>query len=490
MKAKTGISFLLNGEPITIDFKTAGIKPSTTVLNWLRKDMHHTEVKEGCAEGDCGACTIVLAGPDSSGKKLQYKAVNSCLLFLPVLDGKMLITSRGLSPETTDINKLHPVQKAIAIEHATQCGFCTPGFVMSLFALYHGNTGHDNVEINNALAGNLCRCTGYDSIRKAAGVALSRKKADDFSRNQKDFLRQLISLSSAKEYLDVSACGQHYMRPADIKQALYLRKRFPDAVVVNGSTDIALAQSKHFRHIPEILDISGVEEIKVFYSDGKTIRIGAGLSLEQVRLRTKEVLEPLYDILSVFASRQIRNVATPGGNLGSASPIGDTTPLLMALDAKITLKSSQSQSTIPVRQFITGYRKTTLEKDELISEIKIPLPAKGDKIKMYKVSKRHDMDISTVSAAFRLKLDKGRKVTYFTAYFGGMAAWTKEAEKTSSFLKGKTWNEENISKAMAILEKEFTPISDARSGAEFRRSAAAGLLMLFFNDTKGISNEN
>lgn len=488
MKAKTSISFLLNGKPVTIDFKSAGLGPSTTVLNWLRKDMHHTEVKEGCAEGDCGACTVVLAEPDDSGKKLQYKAVNSCLLFLPVLDGKMLITSRGLSPETTDINKLHPVQKAIATDHATQCGFCTPGFVMSLFAMYHGNTKADEKEINSALAGNLCRCTGYDSIRKAAAVALSQKKADDYSRNQKDILRQLISLSPAKEYFDISVCSQHYMRPADLKQALYLRKRFPDAAVVNGSTDIALVQSKHFRHIPEILDISGVKEIGFFYSDGKSIRIGAGLPLEQIRLRAEEVLEPLHNILSVFASRQIRNVATLGGNVGSASPIGDTTPLLMALDASITLKSSQSQSTIPVRQFITGYRKTTLEKDELITEIRIPLPPKGEKIKMYKVSKRHDMDISTVSAAFRLKLDKGRKVTYFTAYFGGMAAWTKEAEKTSSFLRGKTWNEENISKAMTILEKEFTPISDARSGADFRRSSSAGLLMLFFNDTKGVSH--
>jgi len=486
MNTKSCISFLLNGEAVTIDFSTAGIKPSTTILNWLRNEHHHSEVKEGCAEGDCGACTVVIGEPDVTGTKMIYRAVNSCLLFLPSIDGKLLITSRGLSPETSDMTLLHPVQKAIAEEHATQCGFCTPGFVMSLFALYHKEEIAGEEEINNALSGNLCRCTGYDSIKKAAHKALSQKTKDSFSKNESLLLAQLNKIRSSS--FDVTACEQHYMRPVTLSEALELKRTYSETQFVCGSTDAALAQSKHFRHIPSIIDISGINEIKTFRYENNTIHIGAGLSLEEIRASVKEIFPPLFEILSVFASRQIRNLATMGGNLGSASPIGDTTPLLMASDASLTLTSNRGQKIVPIRNFITGYRQTVAEKDELISEIHIPVPSGKYFIKAYKVSKRHDMDISTVSAAFRLEVNN-RTVKEFCAYFGGMAAWTKNAEKTSEFLKGKEWNEATVKHAMKILETEFSPISDARSSAEFRNIAASGLLMLFFNDTKGASHE-
>ncbi len=480
MKTRQHISFLLNGTPVTIDFAKSGLKPSTTVLNWLRNDMHHTEVKEGCAEGDCGACTVVLASIAEEGSHLEYKAINSCLLFLPAIDGKLLITSRGLSPEGESIENLHPVQKAIVEEHATQCGFCTPGFVMSLFAQYHKPEPSDDAEINNALAGNLCRCTGYDSIRKAARQVLQDKKPDLFDQTQHQLLGMLNHIQST-EMLDVECSGQHYLRPHSLSDALQARKAFPQAVVVNGSTDVALQQSKHFKHLPLILDISGIRELKSCNHDNDALHIGAGLSLEDLRLRVKNLFPALSQILDVFASRQIRQVATMGGNIGSASPIGDTTPLLMACNATVKLASSQSSRSMPLRNFITSYRTTALQADELITEIILPLPKDNEHVRMYKVSKRHDMDISTVSAAFRLQL-KDNTVEDISMYYGGMAATTMSAEKVESLLKGKEWNEKTIHEAMSMLQHTFTPLSDARSGAEFRNTAAANLLLQFYND--------
>ncbi|HPS83516.1 MAG TPA: xanthine dehydrogenase small subunit [Bacteroidales bacterium] len=482
MKTKQHISFLLNGELVRIDFAAAGIKPSTTVLNWLRKDMHHTEVKEGCAEGDCGACTVVVASPDTSGKALEYKAVNACLLFLPAIDGKLLITSRGLSPETTFSEELHPVQKAIVDEHATQCGFCTPGFVMSLFAQYHNSTPADDAEINNALAGNLCRCTGYDSIRKAAKAVMQKRMPDLYDQEEKILIEKLNRIVPDVR-LEVQCLQQLFIRPVTLDQALTAHRKYPEAVVVNGSTDIALQQSKHFKHIPAILDISGIPELKTFERDGNELKIGAGLSLESIRNAVKNIFPAFFDILSVFASQQIRQVATLGGNIGSASPIGDTTPLLMACNADLKLVSERGSRIVPLREFVVSYRKTVLEADELIAEIYLSLPAENEIVRMYKVSKRHDMDISTVSAAFRLTLDNA-VVSDISMYYGGMAAMTMPATAAENFLKGKEWNESNISAAMEVLKTTFTPLSDARSGAGFRNMAAANLLLQFFNDTK------
>lgn len=483
MNTKNTISFLLNGEPVSINFNEQKIKPSTTVLNWLRNHVHHTEVKEGCAEGDCGACTVVVAEPDESRQKLIYKAINSCLLFLPAIDGKLLITSRGLAPETDNILLLHPVQKAIVREHATQCGFCTPGFVMSLFALYHKNDEANDTEINNAFAGNLCRCTGYDSIRKAAKVALDDRQPDRFDKMEANFIEMLLEMQPQAMF-DSNCLHQRYIRPTNLTETLHARAAHPEALIVNGSTDTALQQSKHFKHIPFILDISGIDELKQFVCNGFQIEAGSGLSLESLRLLVEDSFPALNNILSVFASRQIRHVATLGGNLGSASPIGDTTPLLLACDAKVKLVSVRGSRTLPVKNFITGYRQTELQKDELIENLIIPLPAPDEKIKMYKVSKRHDMDISTVSAAFRLKTGSENTIEQFTVYYGGMAATTIEAKACQAFLIGKKWEQPIVDQAMEILKVEFTPLSDARSGADFRNLAAANLLQQFFDDTQ------
>lgn len=478
-KMNSKIRFLFNGVPVEIDFEKEGLTPTTTLLKWSRNN-GHKEIKEGCAEGDCGACTVVIAEAGADGK-LHYKAVNSCILFLPALNGKMVITAAGLVPETHDINKLHPVQKAIVEAHATQCGFCTPGFVMSIFALYHAPDRYDDENINNALAGNLCRCTGYDSIRKATKAALNKNETDYYFENESKLVAKLNKIQTNS--LDIQVGNQRYILPRSMDELLKLRSRHPDAVLINGSTDIALKQTKHFETLPFIIDLSAVNELKFFEHNQSRLTIGAGLNLESLRSQTKELFPALYNILSVFASRQIRNVATMGGSLGSASPIGDLLPLIMAMDGSIVLAGKSGKRTVKANAYLTGYRKTVLKPDELIYSIILPLPQVNESVKMYKISKRTDTDISTLSAAFRLKLSAG-KVDYIHMVYGGMAAMTLHAKKAEEFLHGKEWNEHNVNEAAKILESTFNPLSDARSGAEFRNIATANLLKKFFEETK------
>ncbi|MBN2730710.1 MAG: xanthine dehydrogenase small subunit [Bacteroidales bacterium] len=476
---KSSIDFLYNGFPIHIDFEKEGLSPTTTLLNWARNH-GHKEVKEGCAEGDCGACTVVIAKVGSDGK-LHYKAVNSCILFLPVLDGKLVISSAGLVPETHNLNELHPVQKAIVEDHATQCGFCTPGFVMSIFALYHTKDHYTDDKINNALAGNLCRCTGYDSIRKATKAALKENIPDFYSENEALILKALKDIKT--NTLNIRVGEQKYIRPKLIDEAIVLRGENPDAEIINGSTDVALKQSKHFQKLPVLLDLSGVEQLKFIEQKGNEFHIGAGLDLESIRFKAETVFPALYDILTVFASRQIRNVATMGGSLGSASPIGDLLPLIMAMNGSLVLEGKTGQRTIKAIDYVVDYRKTVLQADEIIHSIILPLPTEGEIVKMYKISKRTDMDISTLSTAFRLKLSDC-KIDFISMVYGGMAAMTIHATEAEQFLKGKEWNEENISEAAAILEKTFTPLSDARSGDEFRNIAAGNILKKFYEESK------
>ena len=480
-KTKEHIDFLFNGKHVHIDFSKSSFSPTTTLLNWSREFAGHKELKEGCAEGDCGACTVVIVEVDSNGRKLIYRAVNSCILFLPSLDGKLVITSKGLVPSTSYFDELHPVQQAIVEQHASQCGFCTPGFIMSIFALYHSNEKHNDENINNALSGNLCRCTGYDSIRKAAKSALQNQKDDYYSKHEKALIQNLKEL--ADQDLILSVKSKEYIRPRNLKDLLAFRSKFTKAIIINGSSDIALKQSKHFEKLALIIDISGINELKGFEKTDTDITIGAGLSLENIKQSVKGVFPALYDALTVFASRQIRNVATIGGTLGSASPIGDLAPLIIAMNSRIFLSSEKAEREIPANKFITAYRQSVLQKDEIINRVCIPLPLENEIVKFYKISKRENMDISTLSVAISLKLSDNKVIDKISLVFGGMAATTMHAVKTENFLKKKSWNKYTINQAMLILKEEFTPLSDARSAAEFRNIAAANILMKFYDES-------
>jgi xanthine dehydrogenase small subunit len=478
------VRFVLDEKIVEIDFsKSTGLKPTTTVLNYLRSLPGHKGVKEGCAEGDCGACTIVIAEPGENSK-LFYRALDSCLLFLPVIHGKQLITVENLTVEDQQEKVLHPVQQMMVETNGSQCGYCTPGIVMSLFGLYKNHQEPTRDAIGDALSGNLCRCTGYRPIIEAAEKACIHHGQDHFTSGESNIIALLNTINNNKETLEIITPGQKYLKPFTLREALRLRLAHPSAIIINGSTDVALRQTRGREFLPEILDISAVEEMKHFIENEEDCFFGAGLSLESMKKIARERFPALHDILKVFGSLQIRNIGTIGGNIGSASPVGDLLPVLFAYKARVKLQSAASERMINIEDFITGYRKTVIKADELITGIIIPVRSPGVKVWSYKVSKRKDMDISTVCGAFRLEKQDG-KVKEIMIAFGGMAEMTKRAPKTEAFLTGKSWTRGQIEEAMEILGGEFMPISDARSEAEFRKLAARNLLMKFFLENRG-----
>ncbi len=479
------VRFVLDDRIVEVDFsKFPELKPTTTALNYLRSLPAHKGVKEGCAEGDCGACTVVIAELNSNNK-LVYKTLDSCLVFLPMIHGKQLITVENLAISEKKEKILHPVQQLMVDTNGSQCGYCTPGIMMSLFGLYKNHHNPSREIIEDALTGNLCRCTGYQPIIEAAQRACTNNGKDHFTGKEKDTIALLKEITDNKKTLEIKTEKQKYLKPFTLKEALRLRKESPNAILVNGATDLALRQTKKKELLTSIIDISGVDELKSFSEDKENFIFGAGLSMEEVRKFSSDKLPALYKILKVFGSLQIRNIATIGGNVGSASPIGDTLPVLFAYGAKIKLCSGTSERTVNIEEFIKGYRQTDLKNDELITEVIVPKYGNDTLVDSYKVSKRKSLDISTVSGAFRLKLDN-EKVTEIVLAFGGMAAVTKRAVKTEKFLNGKKWSRENVEAAMSILAEEFTPLSDARSKAEFRRVAAKNLLMKFYVETNKV----
>ncbi len=469
------IQFLHHDKLITIDFGQVAFRPSTTVLNYLRMQPGYKGTKEGCAEGDCGACTVVIASVDEDNE-LVYQAIDSCLLFLPALHGKQLITVENLAIRQGSNLQLHPVQTAMIEHHGSQCGFCTPGFVMALFALYKNDAIPNKDYICDNLAGNLCRCTGYEPILEAASACCNARKPDQFSDSKKETIERLKAIKSSTSKVSLQTSVQSYFLPSTLEQAIALRTAHPDATVINGATDTAIRQNKTWEYPAKIIDLSAIEELKVIEKRNRFTFLGSGVTIEKFREWASNYYKPLLPMLDVFASIQIRNVATIGGNLSTASPIGDLIPLMIALKARLKLAGSQGQRWVEVEDYITGYRKNSLLPDELLIGIGLQDQSDGVLIQTAKVSTRRDLDISTVNIAIRLRKDNHKKVEEVILIYGGMAASVKRAINTEKFILGKTWSIETIEQALPYIEADFTPISDARSGKEYRMYVARNLL--------------
>ncbi len=468
------IKFVFRNQIKEIDFDNSPFTPNTTLLQYLRSENASKGTKEGCNEGDCGACSVVLI--EKNNGKLTYRAVNSCVMFLPSVHGKQVLTIEDLGKP----GNLHPIQEIFVKEHASQCGFCTPGFIMSLFAQKAQKSDSSTEELIEAVEGNLCRCTGYRPIVVAAEDLAQIRDISYFETYTRE---DLIDKIEKKETIIIKKDDYEYYIPFTLEEAIRLKKEHQDAVISSGGTDLVLTVTKRKIPIRKIIDITMIDEIKGYRIDHRNLCIGAGTKIEDVYQITKTYFPALSEMLGRFGSKQIRNRASIGGNIATASPIGDTLPVLIALKAKLVLSSQNNERIKTIENFILGYRKTDLTPDELIKEVIIPLSDEDTITKSYKISKRTHLDISTVSASFSLKLDNGKVRDIILAY-GGMAEMPKRAANTEKFLQGKEWNEKNILEATEILKKEFSPLTDARSSADARTIMAKNLLIKFFEETK------
>ena len=458
--------------------------PNETLLNFVRTKLKKTGTKEGCAEGGCGACTVVLG--ELKNNDINYKAVNSCIAFLPTLAGKQLILVEDLISEK---NLLHPVQEAMVKYHGSQCGFCTPGFIMSLFSMFKNYTKLKNEIINDSIAGNLCRCTGYKPIIKAAKSLNSKNKVDHFYKNKKKTISLLKKIGN--ESIAIYNKGKRYFAPRYVSELKKTIKRNTNSQLLSGGTDLSLLVTKDRKDINSIIYMNSIKELNYIKNNNKYIEVGATTPLTDFEIYIKKYYPDFNKILKRYGSIQIRNVATIAGNIATASPIGDNLPLLLALDSKVVLQGIKKNKIIPINDFFINYRKTKLKEGQFIHSIRIPIFNKNI-FKAYKISKRFDDDISSVCAAFNLTIEN-KKIKDIKIAYGGMAATPKRAIYCERVLLKSLITNKIIDKAKNALEKDFAPISDMRASGKYRKIIAKNLLEKCFLEIKekksiGINN--
>ena len=459
------IRFVHRGHAIALE----GVPPTRTLLDWLREDARPrcTGTKEGCNEGDCGACTVLVAERDDTAPGgVAIRNINACLSFLPTLDGRAVLT-------VEDLPQPHPVQQALVACHGSQCGFCTPGFVMTMTALREAHaaagTRPERPAIADALAGNLCRCTGYRPIVDAAERMFDRPDAP-------------IDRAALRAQLDALAADTPEMTLEDFAAQRLAR---PEARIVAGATDVALWVNKQFRDIGEPLWITRVPALRRIATDAdSTLHIGAAASLEDAWAALAARWPALTEVWRRFASPPVRHAGTLGGNIANGSPIGDGAPVLIALDARIVLRRGPDTRTLALEDFYLDYMKNALAPGEFVERLIVPPSPEGTQLRAWKISKRFDSDISTVLMAAALRLDADGRIAAARLVFGGMAAITKRAAQTEAALRGRRWDEATLQAAQVALAQDFRPLSDLRASASYRLAVSANLLRRLWLETR------
>jgi xanthine dehydrogenase molybdopterin binding subunit/xanthine dehydrogenase small subunit len=476
--------FTLNGRKVRVD----GEAPTTTLLEFLRA-RGLTGSKQGCAEGDCGACTVAVVERDASGST-TYRGVNSCIALLPMFAGREVVTVEGLAREG---EPLHPVQSAMVDNYGSQCGYCTPGFVMSLFEGYYRGDCTESRELSDQLCGNLCRCTGYRPIRDAALAALAHREASVEGLVIDPFRERLGSPVSDPGALDYGAAGQRFVRPTSLAGLFAAMALEPAARLVAGATEVGVDVTKKFASFPLLVSTGGVPELTGITMTEAAWRIGAAATLTAIEESLGAEFPSLSKMLRVFAARQIRNRATLGGNLATASPIGDSAPVLLSLDAELVLASAAGRRTVPIGDFFTAYRRTLLQPGEIILEIVLPRPGRGGGLArrsdFLKVSKRRELDISIVAAAFSIDTDPSGIVRRARLAYGGVAATPARARRAEAALEGRSLAEAAPDVAR-VLSGEFTPIDDVRGAAAYRRGLIVSLWEKFASGDTSLAQDS
>jgi xanthine dehydrogenase small subunit len=461
------LRFFLNDRPV----EETGLSPTTTLLRYLRDRAHLSGTKEGCAEGDCGACSVVVLEHDGQGAP-TLRAVNACLVLLPMVQGKRVYTVEALK----EGGRYHLVQETLARELGSQCGYCTPGVAMSMLEACHRRDLDEPWKLDAQLCGNLCRCTGYRPIREAAAQVAGQRPDDRFAR-------ALAETQPASMALRYESGAQRFFTPDSLEALWEVLEAHPEARFVVGGTDLSLEVTKRHAEPPLLVSLEALPELRVLEPREGGHRLGATVRLTDLEDYARGACPPLERMLRYFGSRQIRNRATLGGNLCTASPIGDLAPVLLALGAEAVLRSRAGERRVALEDFFPGYRRTVLGRGEVLAWVDVPAQPEGARTVAYKVSKRRELDISSVSAGFRVVVDGEGRVVEARLAYGGMAATPARARRTEAALVGRAWTEATVEEVLGRLEEDFTPLSDHRGSSWYRARLARNLLRGFFHET-------